>query len=622
MPRFSALRTSARINAPTFLCGWSKTMNRKIKILFLAANPRDTNRLSLDEEIREILKRIRGAEQGSQFAVESELALRPQELPAALMRHQPDIVHFSGHGTPDGALCLVDDATKRTQSVSAEQLVDIFRPLGREVRCVVLSACYSAAQAQAIVSCVPCVVGMSRAVRDDSATAFAAGFYEALAFGESVQTAFELGRAQMGLLTALGPGTAMTSDQQPRSLSKEKLQDEPPPDKEIPQLLLREGIDSTKLLLLARPSGSDLIEEGSKSGSADDGIYDQFLAKGGAKLWTVDGDDKFRCGSCECLLIFPKSNQEVPACPFCQEQLIRTVNGANAFVMPAGIAHSKIVKDEVRARIQEYLRSQSLAPTALSAKAQIGQPASVYIPFWIFDAVARVNYTAMREMISVTEERQTTIVNNQPVIQKKESKSKEQRPSQGSFSKVITNHTILASNSWWDKLQKKVSPHEDDVFGFDVTKLDGDAIFGFDTTKLDGFDPKDLSREAVVVYNRTPRDGFSLIQNRYLNEFRKEALRSTREEKQTSVDTGQKIEDRLTSFNVDYSDIACKMAIVPFWICRYSYEGIEYALIINRQSGEIEGSYPLDPGKVAVRWVITIAILIVIALVLSFIVRN
>lgn len=225
-------------------------MDDNSKILFLAANPRDTARLSLDAEIREILGRIRGAEQGRRFTVASELALRAQELPAALMRHQPDIVHFSGHGTPDGALCLIDDATRRTQELSADQLVDIFRPLGSDIRCVVLSACYSAIQAQAIVSCVPCVVGMSRVVKDAAASAFSAGLDGALAFGKSVHTAFELGRVQMGLLSVGDPSGAPSLNQS-RSLRAEESKDEIPREKDIPQLLLRKDVDPTKLVLLA-----------------------------------------------------------------------------------------------------------------------------------------------------------------------------------------------------------------------------------------------------------------------------------------------------------------------------------------------------------------------------------
>lgn len=229
-------------------------MQDKIKILFLAANPRDTSRLMIDEEMREIQNRLRAAEEGHRFVVLSEPALRAEELPAALMRHSPDIVHFSGHGTRDGELCFVDDATKRTHAVTAEQLVALFRPLSHSIRCVVLSACYSAVQAEAIVGCVPCVVGMSRAVKDEAALAFAAGFYEALAFGRSVLTAFELGQARMGLLSH-GPGQATTEGAvgPVRSLARkaEKADDSVPPEREIPRLRVQEGLFPERIFLVA-----------------------------------------------------------------------------------------------------------------------------------------------------------------------------------------------------------------------------------------------------------------------------------------------------------------------------------------------------------------------------------
>lgn len=232
-------------------------MEHKIRVLFLAANPHDTSRLSVDEEIRQIQVGIRGADFGQRFDVRSELALRPEELPAALMRHKPAIVHFSGHGSSDGTLCLVSDASKSIQPVDAEQLADVFKSLGGDIRCVVLSACYSANQAQALVRLVPCVVGMSQAVQDESAIAFSAGFYQALAFGESVQTAFELGRARIGLLTASEPGSSAGWWDKSRDFRKAAKADEPrAKEKEIPKLLCRTGVDPTKLVLLA-PSALD-----------------------------------------------------------------------------------------------------------------------------------------------------------------------------------------------------------------------------------------------------------------------------------------------------------------------------------------------------------------------------
>ena len=77
-----------------------------IKILFLAANPKDTDRLRLDEEVRDIQERLRMATLGSQFAVEQELAVRVNDLQEHLLRHQPQIVHFSGHGSRAGRIVL------------------------------------------------------------------------------------------------------------------------------------------------------------------------------------------------------------------------------------------------------------------------------------------------------------------------------------------------------------------------------------------------------------------------------------------------------------------------------------------------------------------------------------
>jgi hypothetical protein len=58
---------------------------------------------------------------------------------------------------------------------------------------VVLNACYSEPQAQAISSHIDCVIGMPDAIGDAASLNFAASFYQALAYGRDVQTAFDLG---------------------------------------------------------------------------------------------------------------------------------------------------------------------------------------------------------------------------------------------------------------------------------------------------------------------------------------------------------------------------------------------------------------------------------------------
>lgn len=202
-------------------------MSAVTKILFLTASPSDKAALQLDEEIRLISQRIRRGEYRNLFEIRSAPAIRATDLPFELMDNTPEIVHFSGHGSKAGSLHFINDGDRTARPIPPKTLARVFKQFRDRVKCVVLNACYSAAQAEAIAESIPCVVGMSRAVLDSTAIAFAAGFYEALAFGKSVAEAFELGLTQVDL-------SALSATH----------------ETEIPTLVVRRGEDASKIWLL------------------------------------------------------------------------------------------------------------------------------------------------------------------------------------------------------------------------------------------------------------------------------------------------------------------------------------------------------------------------------------
>src|SRR5260370_25335238 len=79
-------------------------MTEKVRILSLAAKPKDSSKLRLDEEIREIHAKIRVAEFRDAFDLVSRWAVRPLDLLQAFNEVQPHIVHFSGHGSRKATL--------------------------------------------------------------------------------------------------------------------------------------------------------------------------------------------------------------------------------------------------------------------------------------------------------------------------------------------------------------------------------------------------------------------------------------------------------------------------------------------------------------------------------------
>lgn len=166
-------------------------------ILILSANPKNTNPLRLDEEVREIQICLERSRQRDQFNVITRSALRIDDLRRTLLDHQPQIVHFSGHGAGTNGLAL-ENSSGQLQLVSTEALAKLFG-LFREIECVVLNACYSKEQAQEIHQQINCVVGMNQAIGDRAAIQFAIGFYDGLGAGSSYDDAFQIGCSNIDL---------------------------------------------------------------------------------------------------------------------------------------------------------------------------------------------------------------------------------------------------------------------------------------------------------------------------------------------------------------------------------------------------------------------------------------
>jgi hypothetical protein len=224
-------------------------------ILFLAANPGGTDRWALDREARAIQMELERSGYRDRFKFETRWAAEALDLLRDLRRLKPTVVHFSGHcgrvavgstgsaTTPHPVVAgaLDSDPTELRhgvyfqgadgcpQLVPTQALEDVFDAAGASVKVVVLNACYSETQAEALVTRVDCVVGMGGPIREEAARNFAIGFYGALGECESVATAYKQGRAAISLEGLRGA--------------------------DAPRLKIREGVDAGQLVLATLPDG-------------------------------------------------------------------------------------------------------------------------------------------------------------------------------------------------------------------------------------------------------------------------------------------------------------------------------------------------------------------------------
>jgi len=210
-----------------------------IKILFLSAEPSDAPHLRIPKELREIREALQKNRLNDQFTIKESLSTRPKDFIQAMIDFEPDIVHFSGHGSTAGELCLEDD-TGKSRPAPANALGKLFKQFRDKTSCVVLNACSTKIQVRAIADHCYHVIGTRIGISDDAAIGFSLGFYRGLGSGKDVQEAFELGCAAMEMsdtesedvmfLTKGDGGRPLNPVQRPESVDLFQRSSGPPAD--------------------------------------------------------------------------------------------------------------------------------------------------------------------------------------------------------------------------------------------------------------------------------------------------------------------------------------------------------------------------------------------------------
>lgn len=175
-----------------------KELPHKITVLFLASNPRDQEPLGLDIEVRSIDEQISKARHRDSVKLESRWAVRPGDILHHLNTCEPTIVHFSGHGSDEDELVLMNN-NDETKLVSLEAIVQAMSVANDSLRLVFFNTCSSFNQASLVTQHIECAIGMTQSITDEAAQYFSAQFYSSISFGHSVQKSFDQAKAALML---------------------------------------------------------------------------------------------------------------------------------------------------------------------------------------------------------------------------------------------------------------------------------------------------------------------------------------------------------------------------------------------------------------------------------------
>lgn len=170
----------------------------EVRILYIGASPDGPETVRVDRDLAQIGAVIREAPLRNRIVLSSALAVTTDELHRSLLDRHPQILHFSGHGIREGAV-VIEEPTGLPKNIPRDSLLKLLEIFKDRLRLVVLSTCHSEAQARDIATYLDAAVGMAGAISDDAAMSFSRAFYRAVAHGEHLQRAFDLGCSQIGL---------------------------------------------------------------------------------------------------------------------------------------------------------------------------------------------------------------------------------------------------------------------------------------------------------------------------------------------------------------------------------------------------------------------------------------
>lgn len=181
-----------------------------LRILVVDCAPEDQRPLETEKERRQLRSAIENTDVARVFPLIDPTI---PELRQKLLRVNPHILHFIGHGDfdhdrGDGYLCLVGDDGK-TDRLRADKLGQMLASI-TNLRLVFLNSCrtaqfprrngqdpWSATAAAVLRAGIPSVVAMQFPLGDPAAIAFSTGFYRALKEGDPLEAAVVEGRIEI-----------------------------------------------------------------------------------------------------------------------------------------------------------------------------------------------------------------------------------------------------------------------------------------------------------------------------------------------------------------------------------------------------------------------------------------
>jgi hypothetical protein len=295
----------------------------------------------------------------------------------------------------------------------------------------------------------------------------------------------------------------------------------------------------------------------------------------------------FTCPNCGAMQTFDPTQRSL-VCPFCGTPVVldqdKQAPGAEVptesrFIVPFAVPKERSVE-----MLRTWLGGSFFAPNDLKARAALDAGKGVYIPFYRFDCTCHSNWTG--------EYSQTQYRTEWVEVTDSEGRTRNE-------SRQVP-YTV-----WYPQNGEHDGRHMTLVTASTgLTQAEADALLPFPQEEAKPDSPDYLAGFTSEEPHFTIDDGWRNGEGRIMEMERQACAQMT---------------ERLRSVNTIIQDRVGALVWLPIWLYGYTYNNNHFRVVVNGQTGEVQGQRPTSPVKIAV---VTIAATLVIILAIVLIVMS
>lgn len=272
------------------------------------------------------------------------------------------------------------------------------------------------------------------------------------------------------------------------------------------------------------------------------------------------------CPGCGALVEFD-GPAHATECPFCATPVV-SETGSHRMIKPQALIPFVLSEPEARSAMTGWLGRLWFAPSGLVDYARKGRAMTgMYVPCWTFDAETRSRYRGRRGNHYFETRSITMQVNGRAEQRQQQVRHTRWSPASGQVARRFDDILVVASSS--------------------LPQLLGNELKPWDLNALVAYKPDFLAGFRAEGYTVPLADGYIVARARMAGVIQMDVRR----------DIGGD-EQRIDAVETTYSNETFRHILLPIWIAAYKFNGKSYRLLVNGQTGKVQGERPWSVWKI------------------------